>query len=320
MTIGKLLTLKKFLYIFKNYSTRICFRQNNDILQHGAYNTKNKLIGYTRRRLKLSVTTNLLIGTSGFDYPEWKGVFYPADLKRNDFLAYYATQFNALELNGTFYNMPAGERLLSFYERSGGKVQFSVKANRLLTHEIARNWQSTAQAFVDALKPLQDKGCLSAVLFQFPQSFHYIEENRFYLANLIKAFESFPAVIEFRHAEWIRESVFEGLEKRNTGIVFCDMPQLKNLPNGQTAKTPFVGSSAYIRLHGRNANAWYSAGDSPNGSARYDYEYSDSELESFVPVINQALAEEKKVHVFFNNHPNGNGAKNAQKLKQMMQS
>ena len=261
----------------------------------------------------------ILIGTSGFDYPEWKGVFYPADLKRKDFLAYYATQFNALELNGTFYNMPTGERLLSFYERSEGNVQFSVKANRQLTHEIARNWQSTTQAFADALKPLQDKGCLSAVLFQFPQNFHYTEENRFYLANLIKAFESFPAVIEFRHAEWIRESVFEGLEKRNAGIVFCDMPQLKNLPDGQTAKTPFIGSSAYIRLHGRNANAWYSDSSGNNGSARYCYDYSDEELAAFVPVIQNAAVKVKKVHVFFNNHPNGNGAKNAQKLKEMLQ-
>ena len=57
--------------------------------------------------------SDLLIGTSGYDYPEWKGVFYPEDLKRKDFLSYYATQFNALELNNTFYNMPTAERLYS---------------------------------------------------------------------------------------------------------------------------------------------------------------------------------------------------------------
>ena len=76
--------------------------------------------------------SDLLIGTSGYDYPEWKGVFYPEDLKRKDFLIFYATQFNALELNNTFYNMPTAERMLSFYERSEGKLSFSVKANRLL--------------------------------------------------------------------------------------------------------------------------------------------------------------------------------------------
>lgn len=200
---------------------------------------------------------DLLIGTSGYDYPEWKGVFYPEDLKRKDFLIFYATQFNALELNNTFYNMPTAERLLSFYERSEGKLSFSVKANRLLTHEIGADWQVAAEDFKDALKPLNEKERLSAVLFQLPESFHYTKDNRIYLAKLIAEFEGFPVMVEFRHKEWIRESVFEGLEKRKAGIVFCDMPQLKNLPDGTVMGTPFIGENAYIRLHGRNEGAWY---------------------------------------------------------------
>ena len=268
-----------------------------------------------------------LIGTSGYDYPEWKGVFYPENLKRKDFLNFYATQFNALELNNTFYNMPTAERLLSFYERSEGKLNFSVKANRLLTHEIGSDWQVAAEDFKGALKPLKEKERLSAVLFQLPESFHYTKDNRFYLAKLIGEFEGFPVMIEFRHKEWIRESVFEGLEKRNAGIVFCDMPQLKNLPDGRVMGTPFVGENVYIRLHGRNEGAWYAHVEEPegayssepkNGSARYCYEYSDEELAQFLPVIKQAKKEGKKVQVYFNNHPNGSGAKNASRLKGMM--
>ncbi len=283
---------------------------------------------------------DLLIGTSGYDYPEWKGVFYPDDLKRKDFLSYYATQFNALELNNTFYNMPTAERLLSFYERSEGKLNFSVKANRLLTHEIGADWQVAAGDFKEALKPLNEKERLSAVLFQLPESFHYTNDNRIYLAKLIVEFDGFPVLIEFRHKEWIRESVFEGLEKRKAGIVYCDMPQLKNLPDGTVMKTPFIGSNAYIRLHGRNEGAWYAhapkaqtsitsthvngakatyaAGESPNGSARYCYDYSENELAQFIPIIKQANREGKKVQVYFNNHPNGSGAKNAISLKKMI--
>ena len=284
--------------------------------------------------------SDLLIGTSGYDYPEWKGVFYPEDLKRKDFLSYYATQFNALELNNTFYNMPTAERLLSFFERSEGRLNFSVKANRLLTHEIGADWQVTAEDFKEALKPLNEKERLSAVLFQLPESFHYTKDNRIYLARLIDEFEGLPVMIEFRHKEWIRESVFEGLEKRKAGIVFCDMPQLKNLPDGTVMKTPFIGSNAYIRLHGRNEEAWYAhapkaqtsitsthangtkatytAGESPNGSARYCYDYSDEELAQFVPIIKAAGREGKKVQVYFNNHPNGSGAMNGLKLKEMI--
>ena len=284
--------------------------------------------------------SDLLIGTSGYDYPEWKGVFYPEDLKRKDFLSYYATQFNALELNNTFYNMPTAERLLSFYDRSEGKLSFSVKANRLLTHEIGADWQVAAGDFKEALKPLNEKERLSAVLFQLPESFHYTKDNRIYLAKLIAEFEGFPVMVEFRHKEWIRESVFEGLEKRKAGIVFCDMPQLKNLPDGTVMGTPFIGSSAYIRLHGRNEGAWYvhapktqtsitsthangtkatyTAGESLHGSARYCYDYSDEELAQFVPIIKAAGREGKKVQVYFNNHPNGSGAKDAICLKKMI--
>lgn len=284
--------------------------------------------------------SDLLIGTSGYDYPEWKGVFYPKDLKRKDFLIFYATQFNALELNNTFYNMPTAERLLSFYERSEGKLSFSVKANRLLTHEIGTDWQVAAKDFKEALKPLNEKERLSAVLFQLPESFHYTNDNRIYLAKLIAEFEGFPVMIEFRHKEWIRESVFEGLEKRKAGIVFCDMPQLKNLPDGTVMGTPFIGENAYIRLHGRNEGAWYAhalkvqtsitsahangakatytAGETPNGSDRYCYDYSYEELVQFIPIIKAAGREGKRVQVYFNNHPNGSGAKNGLKLKEMV--
>lgn len=172
----------------------------------------------------------ILIGTSGYDYPEWKGVFYPPEVKRADFLYYYATQFNAVELNNKFYNMPTAERLFSFYVRSEGKLQFSLKANRLLTHEIDTQWQIAADDFKTALSPLLEKGSLSAVLFQFPQSFHYTNDNRIYLAKMIAAFEGYPVVIEFRHKEWIRESVFEGLVQRKASVAFCDMPDLNYLP------------------------------------------------------------------------------------------
>ena len=285
--------------------------------------------------------SDLLIGTSGYDYPEWKGVFYPEGLKRKDFLIFYATQFNALELNNTFYNMPTAERLLSFYERSEGRLNFSVKANRLLTHEICTDWQVAAKDFKEALKPLNEKERLSAVLFQLPESFHYTNDNRIYLAKLIAEFEGFPVMIEFRHKEWIRDSVFEGLEKRKAGIVFCDLPQLKNLPDGTVMGTPFIGSNAYIRLHGRNEGAWYAHApkaqtsitsthangekatyaveESPNGSDRYCYDYSDEELAQFIPIIKQANREGKKVQVYFNNHPNGSGAKNAISFKKMIE-
>ena len=264
-------------------------------------------------------STDILIGTSGYDYPEWKGVFYPETLNRKDFLSYYATRFNALELNNTFYNMPTAQRMLSFYERSEGRLQFSVKACRLLTHEPGADWLLQAKLFREAVVPLLEKSALCTLLFQFPQSFHYTIENRIYLAKLMDEFCNFPMIIEFRHVEWVRESVLAGLEERSAGIAFCDMPELKYLPDGKTVRLPFAGPVAYIRLHGRNADAWYSSDNSSNGSSRYTYDYTDEELKAFLPVIKSAVITGKKPVVFFNNHPNGSGAKNARRLGELLQ-
>lgn len=256
----------------------------------------------------------ILIGTSGYDYLEWKGVFYPEKVKRADFLTYYSTIFNALELNNTFYSMPTKERMLSFYERSQGRLSFSVKGPGLLTHQVGPAWQLAAREFQTAVSPLLEKDSLYSVLFQFPQSFHYAKDNRIYLAKLIDLFRDFPLVIEFRHKEWIRQSVFQGLEERGASVAFCDMPRLSALPG----ETPFLGSLAYIRLHGRNAQAWYAKDSGSNGSERYRYDYSDQELQDFLPVIQSAVSAGKKTAVFFNNHPKGNGANNARRLGELV--
>lgn len=262
--------------------------------------------------------SDILIGTSGYDHPELKGIFYPQNLSRKDFLSFYSTVFNALELNSTFYGMPTAERTLSFYQRSEGRLKFSIKANRLLTHEITGLWKNVAGEFRNALAPLTERNALSSILFQFPESFHYTPANRIYLSNLLAEFQDFPKVVEFRHREWIRPSVFEGLETRKSGIVFCDMPQLKNLPDGKTADTPFLSSHAYIRFHGRNTNGWYVNTTASSETQRYDYNYSIQELQTFVPMVKAAINEGKQVQMYFNNHPKGTGISNALMMKEIL--
>lgn len=265
-----------------------------------------------------SIDSNILIGTSGYDHPELKGSFYPKDLPRKDFLSFYSTKFNALELNSTFYGMPTAARIASIYERSGGRLKFSIKLNQLLTHKIGRDWRDQTEIFKAAMSPLLEKDALATVLVQFPESFHYTKENRVYLSELLKALYPLPCVVEFRHRDWIKDSVFEGLASRNAGIVFCDMPQLKNLPDGFTLQTPFIGPNAYIRLHGRNQNGWYAQVAEGEETHRYDYEYSEKELASFIPIIEKARYEGKRVQLYFNNHPKGTGFKNALELQEMI--
>lgn len=265
---------------------------------------------------------SVLIGTSGYDHPELKGSFYPENLSRKDFLEYYSTQFNALEINSTFYGMPTAERLLNFYNRSQGRLKFSIKLNRLLTHEIDNNWQTQATIFKSAVTPLLEKSVLASVLIQFPESFDYTPQNRQYLADLLKSLTPLPCVVEFRNRNWIRTSVFQGLESRKTSIVFCDMPKCAN-PYGTPAltqdfRTPFIGTNAYIRMHGRNENGWYAKTAPGEETHRYDYEYSLEELMSFIPIIKTAQKEGRQVQLYFNNHPKGIGFKNAKQLMELL--
>ncbi|MCK9170240.1 MAG: DUF72 domain-containing protein [Treponema sp.] len=271
--------------------------------------------------MKLLSDKKIVWGTSGYDYPEWRGVFYPEKLKRSDFLAYYAMHFTALEVNFTFYRMPVEEQLRSMMNRSGRKILFAVKAPRSLTHNAGPGWDIDAASFRAALLPLVNGGILSAVLFQFPQSFHYEVNNRIYLNNLLSVFTDYPSVVEFRHSSWFTERVYKGLDKRGAGIVLCDMPHISALP----PLVPVVtGKRAYIRFHGRNADNWYvqtadnSAGtEGANGSSRYRYTYTPKELAASVPFVKKLAEKAEITHVFFNNHPDGAAAVNAEQMKEL---
>jgi len=258
-----------------------------------------------------------LIGTSGYDYPEWKGILYPNDLKREEFLSFYAEHFNALEINYTYYGMPNEYQMSSMVTRSSGRLRFSVKAHRTLTHSVnVSTWRDDAREFRQALYPMVNRSLLTSVLLQFPQSFHYAVDERKYLDSLVSEFAGLPLVAEFRHESWQNERVFEGLRKRGVIWCVCDLPSLKNLPNSRNLPSapPQSGSGAYFRFHGRNAETWHGT----NARDRYDYLYRDDELERFLPVITSLSSQASIVQIYFNNHAKGNAVVNAQRMKILM--
>lgn len=259
--------------------------------------------------------SEIYIGTSGYDYPEWRGVFYPEALQREEYLAFYAQNFNALELNFSYYSIPKDRQLSAMVARTAGKVKFSIKGNRQFTHEIIESeWRDAVKEYRSALYPMTNKGLLLSVLLQFPQSFHYEPANRKYLANLFDEFGDTPLVVEFRHIDWFNQRVYDELQRRNAGICLCDMPEISQLPSFVRLDTPnlVIGNSGYLRFHGRNTDQWY---ESQNSRDRYDYLYNDDELKPYVPVMRDMAGKAKLVQVYFNNHAKGAAAINARKLK-----
>ena len=252
----------------------------------------------------------LYIGTSGYDYPEWKNIFYPQSVKRADFLSYYATQFNSLELNGTYYKMPAPGQMQNMISRTGGKVKFSVKAYQGITHSTDKN-TALVNEFKKALQPLLENSLLLCALFQFPESFHYEKPERLYLDALLKETAEIPVVVEMRNNKWQNDRVYNALRQYQTGWCITDNPALKNLMKlDYTVTSPI----AYMRFHGRNARMWYKG----DNITRYDYLYKDTELQTFVQPVKQLLQHAKIVQLFFNNHAKAQAAINAKKIELLL--
>lgn len=250
------------------------------------------------------------IGTSGFDYDDWVGYFYPDGLPKASRLAYYAEHFGALELNFSYYRMPTAKSLERMVERTSGKVVFALKAHSSMTHERTAGDLEIA-AFHEALSPLREAGVLVAVLAQFPHSFHQTEQNRAYLSRLSGALGP-PLVAELRDADWATPPILAFLAQLGLGFTCVDEPPLPGL---MPPIAPVTAAPAYVRFHGRNAAKWY-AHDLPH--ERYDYRYSPSELSQWKPKIESLEAKAGQTLVFFNNHFQGKAVDSAQAMMRLL--
>lgn len=252
--------------------------------------------------------SEILVGTSGYFYEDWKGEFYPRGTTKKDYLKYYSDQFRALELNFSYYRIPEARQSLKMVESSEGKIEFVIKAYRGITHEITEHSISEhVPAFLQGITPFIEVGRLGAVLLQFPQSFRYTPDNRLYLKSLIETFIPLPVSVEFRRKEWLKDSVYGTLRELGAGFVCVDEPPLPALIPPLALHTSDTG---YIRFHGRNKKWWYGT----DSRRRYDYLYSRDELEEWVPKIRELAAKVNKVFVFFNNHAKAQAVTNAKML------
>ena len=256
--------------------------------------------------------TKILIGTCGYSYNEWIGPVYPEGTKKEQFLPLYAGKFQTVELDYTYYAMPKAKNIQNMADEGPG-LSFAIKAHQSLTHKIdSAKWRDEAKTYIQGIEPLGEKGCLEAVLFQFPYSFHYEDENRRYLGQILDEFSGIQAAVEFRNTEWLNNRVIEGLKQRNAALVGLDMPELKGLPPTMDVVTAPL---AYFRLHGRNKETWWGS----DSTARYDYLYTDSELESAAERIKQIVIKADRLVIYFNNHARGQAVKNAETLKKILE-
>ncbi len=249
---------------------------------------------------------NIHIGCSGFSYRDWRGVFYPSNIKQSEMLIYYSKFFDVVEINYTFYSMPHPYTFGEFLNRTK-KLKFSVKANRIFTHD--RNYsKDDVKKFLEGIEPLLESNRFIALLFQFPSEFDYREENLKYMERISLDFAGIDKVIEVRSRSFGRWDFFRFVEELGFSLVNVDAPRLKGLLVGPWKR---VGYMNYIRLHGRNEDKWYGSEES---FERYNYLYTEDELKD---IKNRIDIIDKKVdtYIFFNNHYRAKAVYNALQLK-----
>jgi len=254
---------------------------------------------------------NILIGTSGFSYEDWRGFFYPAELPKKEMLAYYAEHFPAVEVNASYYSMPHPATFVQMARKVPAGFQFVVKAHKDMTH-AEEFLPESFREFRAALEPLLERQMLGCVLGQFPWSFKATTPNRVVLERFRAELPDLPVVIELRNAGWVSEDTFALLRRLGFGFCCVDEPLLAGLMPRIVRATSPIG---YVRFHGRNAAKWW---QHEHAYERYDYLYTEEELVEWVPKVRKLAEATERTYLFFNNHYEGKAGQNAQMMARLL--
>src|SRR5574341_2658892 len=242
---------------------------------------------------------DIRVGTSGWNYPHWRGVFYPRGLPQRRWLSFYAEHFATAEINYTHYRQPSDKSWDSWRQSVPRGFRFAVKAHRFLTHRRRlSDPQDSLDRVLEGAERLGDR--LGPVLYQLPPFFKRTDENA---ARLERFLEILPRrhrhAFEFRHVSWFGAETIDLL--RSHGAAFCsyDMPGIE-CPLVATA------SFAYVRFHGTG----------PHYSGRY----TDEMLESWAARLRALAAGLDDVFIYFNNDAGGYAVDNAKTLARLLEA
>lgn len=233
----------------------------------------------------------LKVGTSGWQYASWRDAFYPHQVPQRRWLQHYAQRFACVEVNNTFYNLPAAQSFTRWAEETPADFQFSLKVSRYLTHiRRLREPQASIDLFLERAQHLGDK--LGPLLVQLPPTLRCDVER---LDAALRAFPSrLRVAVEFRHNSWYTEEVASVLRERRATLCITDRLGRPLQPMWRTAPWGFV------RLH--------------EGRAAPPPCYGDRSLQSWVDRIASLWEASEEVHVYFNNDPRGCAVRDAVRL------
>jgi uncharacterized protein YecE (DUF72 family) len=260
------------------------------------------------------------VGPAGWSYPDWEGRVYPRR-KPKDFhpLRLLARYFDCVEINSSFYAAPSARNSAHWaelvHDRPG--FRFTAKLQQLFTHEQlsedARSRDAAVRAFHQGLQPLADAHRLAALLVQFPHSFRRNAASEARLRWIAETFGGWPLVLELRQRSWFAPEALAFVRALGYTLCAIDLPIEADRPS--EAELVAVGERsgprplAYLRLHGRNAAAWF---DPRAGrDQKYDYLYEPGEVREIVQATRRLAQGADETFVITNNHFSGKAVANA---------
>ncbi|MFN3411650.1 MAG: DUF72 domain-containing protein [Exilispira sp.] len=254
---------------------------------------------------------NYYIGTAGFSYRDWEGIFYPKTINK---LNYYSSIFNFVEINSTFYSIPEKHFFESIRSRIKMDFKIAIKANQIFTHQ--QDFPvNELENFYDLLELISPN--LICVLFQFPYSFHNNLENLKKI-ELIKKLSynhnenNINIAIEVRHKTFLNENFIKFCKDNDLIFVNIDQPQISynlTLTSFSTNK-----KYSYFRFHGRKEEKWFS--ENTRSYERYDYLYNEKEINNLKEIIEEN--ESENIIISFNNHYKAKAIINALELMEKL--
>jgi len=230
------------------------------------------------------------IGCSGWQYRQWRGDFYPAELSTATWLEHYARHFDTVEINNSFYRLPEAETFAAWRRRAPPRFCYAVKASRFLTHmkKLKDPEEPLARFFSRAVEL---GPALGPVLYQLPPQWPLN------LERLDRFLEALPPrhrhAIEFREPSWYDDRVFARLEKHRVALCLHDMA-------GSASERCSIGPFVYVRFH---------------GTSKYSGSYSAAALEDWAEWLSDRHADGKPVFAYFNNDTGGHAPRDAVRLR-----
>jgi uncharacterized protein YecE (DUF72 family) len=257
--------------------------------------------------------SRILVGPAGWSYADWNGIVYPQRRPRGFHEATYLAQFfDTIEINTSFYQplRPAFAAQWLTRVEANPQFVFTAKLWQKFTHEggAAKADEKLVRAGFDIL---QEAGRLGAVLLQFPFSFHHTPENLARLKQIVEAFRAYPLAVEVRHSSWSSKDFYEFLHEKGVGFCNIDQPVIgHSLEPSERATSPI----GYVRFHGRRYDTWFNDDPATPPWERYNYLYSEKELEPWADRIRHVAESAQTTFVVTNNHYQGKGIVNALQL------